>query len=291
MQSPRYIGRFAPSPSGPLHFGSIVAALGSYLQARQQQGKWLVRIEDIDTPRTVPGADKLILHQLERLGLIWDDDIVYQSQRIPLYESALDRLDKLGATFPCACTRKEIAENPHSCTCRNGIASGKTGRSIRIKTDDRKISFNDLLQTPYSQSLHADVGDFVIKRADGLFAYHLAVVVDDVEQSITEIVRGADLIDSTPRQIYLQQLLESPTPGYTHLPVVIDKFGNKLSKASTTEAADIGAPVDTLTKALDFLGQSPEKQLSKASVQEVLQWAINNWTLKKIPQVREITLD
>lgn len=290
MQSPRYIGRFAPSPSGPLHFGSIVAALGSYLQARQQQGKWLVRIEDVDTPRTVSGADKIILQQLETLGLFWDDDVVYQNQRIALYESALERLNTLGLTFPCACTRKEIIKNPNSCTCRNGIASDKTGRSIRIKTDDRKISFHDLLQAPYSQLLHSDVGDFVIKRGDGLFAYHLAVVVDDAEQSITEIVRGADLIDSTPRQIYLQQLLELPTPSYTHLPVVVDKFGNKLSKASTTEAVNIDKPVDTLIKALNFLGQSPKERLSKSSVQEVLQWAINNWTLNKIPQVREITL-
>lgn len=288
MQSPRYIGRFAPSPSGPLHFGSIVAALGSYLQARQQQGKWLVRIEDIDTPRTVSGADKIILHQLESLGLFWDDEIVYQSQRIPLYESALEKLDILGLTFPCACTRKKIAEDPHSCTCRNGIENGKTGRSIRIKTDNQKILFSDHLQAPYSQSLHADVGDFVIKRADGLFAYHLAVIVDDAEQSITEIVRGADLIDSTPRQIYLQQLLELPTPAYIHLPVVIDEFGNKLSKASITKAVNVDNPVDTLIKALTFLGQSPHEQLSKATVKEVLQWAINNWTLKNIPQAREI---
>ena len=291
MPSNGYIGRFAPSPSGPLHFGSIVTALGSYLQARQLKGKWLVRIEDIDAPRTVPGADKIILHQLENLGLSWDDEVVYQSHRIPVYESALEQLNKSGLTFPCACTRKEIAESPYSCTCRNGIAKGKTGRSIRIRTDDRDISFNDKLQGSYSQSLHTEVGDFVIKRADGLFAYHLAVVVDDAEQSITEIVRGADLIDSTPRQIYLQQLLESPTPSHIHLPVVIDKFGNKLSKASTTEAANIDDPVDTLNKALVFLGQSPEKRLSKASVDEVLQWAINNWTLKKIPQARKIAPD
>jgi glutamyl-Q tRNA(Asp) synthetase len=291
MPSNGYIGRFAPSPSGPLHFGSIVTALGSYLQARQRKGKWLVRIEDIDTQRTVNGADKIILHQLENLGLFWDDEVVYQSQRIPLYESALERLNKSGLTFPCACTRKEIAESPYSCTCRNGIAKGKTGRSIRIKTDDRDISFNDKLQGSYSQSLHTEVGDFVIKRADGQFAYHLAVVVDDAEQSITDIVRGADLIDSTPRQIYLQKLLESATPHYTHLPVVIDKYGNKLSKASTAKADYIDNPAETLTKALVFLGQSPEKHLSNASVQEILQWAINNWTLKNISQIREITLD
>jgi glutamyl-Q tRNA(Asp) synthetase len=290
MPNSGYIGRFAPTPSGPLHFGSIIAALGSYLQARQCNGKWLVRIEDVDLPRTVPGADKIILKQLESLGLFWDGEIIYQSQRTSLYVAALESLKSFGLTFPCVCTRKDISDKPYPGTCRDAIENSKTSHSIRLKTNDQEISFTDLLQGRYSQRLESDVGDFVIKRTDGLFAYHLAVVVDDAEQEITEIVRGADLLDSTPRQIHIQTLLGYATPDYLHLPVVTDKAGNKISKQSHAEAIDHTSPSNVLFKALDFLGQSPPDMAFDSDTESLLTWAIDNWTLKNIPKTRKIML-
>jgi glutamyl-Q tRNA(Asp) synthetase len=286
-----YIGRFAPTPSGPLHFGSIIAALGSYLQARQHKGKWLVRIEDVDLPRTIPGADKIILEQLECLGLLWDGEVVYQSQQTPRYESALKNLDNLGLTFPCVCTRKEVANKPYPGTCRNGISKDPIGRSIRIKTNNQGILFNDLLQGDYSQSLEADVGDFVIKRTDGLFAYHLAVTVDDAEQEINEIVRGADLLDSTPRQIYLQQLLGFPVPRYLHLPIAINNDGSKVSKQSHAKAIDHNNPSKIICEALEFLGQSPPLEAVDSDLESLLSWSIKNWNINALPKQTEIKIN
>lgn len=291
MPESGYIGRFAPTPSGPLHFGSIIAALGSYLQARQQQGEWLVRIEDVDLPRTVPGADKIILEQLEGLGLFWDGEIVYQSQRTPRYQAALDRLEALDRVFPCACTRKATASRPYPGTCRNGIGQGLIGRSIRIKTDAEEIGVNDLLQGYYSQSLEADIGDFIVKRTDGLFAYHLAVVVDDAEQNINEIVRGADLLDSTPRQIYLQKLLGLSVPSYFHLPVAINEDGSKVSKQSHAEAIDSNRPCHVLFKALEFLGQTPPAEFIDSDVESILDWSIQNWDVNSLPKQKEIKIN
>ena len=286
-----YIGRFAPTPSGPLHFGSIIAALGSYLQARKHQGKWLVRIEDIDQPRTKPGAEKQILKQLERLGMNWDDRILSQSKRTTLYQSALEKLDSESLVFPCSCTRKEILSNPYPGTCRKSPVTIKTNPSYRLITNNSLISIKDRLQGVYSQRLETDVGDFIIKRADGLFAYHLAVVVDDAEQGVTEIVRGNDLLDSTPRQVYLQRLLGLPTPAYLHLPLAIDSAGNKLSKANEAEAANTNDPVVTLLQALSFLGQNPPTQLSSSTVESVLEWAIKNWDIKKLPKNKTIIIN
>lgn len=286
-----YIGRFAPTPSGPLHFGSIIAALGSYLQARKHQGKWLVRIEDIDQPRTKPGAEKQILKQLERLGMNWDDRILSQSKRTALYQSALEKLDSESLVFPCSCTRKEILSNPYPGTCRKSPVTIKTNPSYRLITNNSLISIKDRLQGVYSQRLETDVGDFIIKRADGLFAYHLAVVVDDAEQGVTEIVRGNDLLDSTPRQVYLQRLLGLPTPAYLHLPLAIDSAGNKLSKANEAEAANTNDPVVTLLQALSFLGQNPPTQLSSSTVESVLEWAIKNWDIKKLPKNKTIIIN
>jgi len=291
MPKPGYIGRFAPTPSGPLHFGSVVAALGSYLQARQQQGEWLVRIDDIDQPRTIPGADKVILDQLEGLGLLWDGEIIYQSRRIPLYQSALEKLEGLDLTFPCACTRKETANKPYPGTCRSGVTHGLTGRSIRIKTDDQEIGVNDLLQGYYSQSLESDIGDFVIKRTDGLFAYHLAVIVDDADQNINEIVRGADLLDSTPRQIYLQKLLGFSVPGYLHLPVAINKNGSKVSKQSHAKAIDLNNPCNVIFQALEFLGQCPPHEAFNSDLESLLNWSIQNWDLNSLPKQKEIKIN
>jgi len=291
MPKSGYIGRFAPTSSGPLHFGSVIAALGSYLQARQKQGEWLVRIEDIDQPRIIPGADKIILEQLESLGLLWDGEIVYQTRRIPLYQSALEKLEALDLTFPCACTRKQTANKPYPGTCRNGVGHGLIGRSIRIRTEDHEIAVNDLLQGYYSQSLESDIGDFVIKRTDGLFAYHLAVIVDDAEQNINEIVRGADLLDSTPRQIYLQKLLGLSVPDYLHLPVAINEDGSKVSKQSKAEAIDTNQPCHVLFKALEFLGQCPPREAFDSDHESLLNWSIQNWDVNSLPKQKEITIN
>ena len=266
MTSSNYHGRFAPSPTGPLHFGSLAAAVGSYLDARKHHGTWLVRMEDLDTPRCVPGAADDILYTLEAFGLCWDGEIIYQSRRIPAYEETLQQLRESGAAYPCCCTRKEIADSAlhgidgpvYPGTCRHGIPAGREGRAWRVRTDHSflppcngetrmgveqsgrgvstpsptlplqgggNIQFDDALQGRVVQHLENEIGDFVIKRADGLFAYQLAVVVDDAFQNITHIVRGADLLHSTPRQIYLQRLLGLNTPAYMHLPIAVNAQG------------------------------------------------------------------
>lgn len=250
----------------------------------------MLRIEDVDLPRTIPGSAKLILNQLESIGLTWDDEIVYQSQRTPAYEAALETLTSLGSTFPCSCTRKEISNKPYPGTCRNGVTNGQIGRSIRIKTNNQKITVRDLLQGEYTQCLESDIGDFIVKRTDGLFAYHLAVTVDDAEQGITEIVRGADLLDSTPRQMYLQNLLGFSTPSYLHLPVATNEDGCKVSKQSHAAAIDIKRPAQVIFEALQFLGQSPPPEAIDSDLESLLDWSIKNWDIKTIPQQREITI-
>ena len=248
---PRYRGRFAPSPTGPLHFGSLVAAVGSYLDARAAHGEWLVRMEDLDTPRNVPGAASGILRTLENYGFTWDGPVMYQSERIDAYRAALDALKQQGAVYPCACSRKEI-EQRYPGTCRAGIAPGRTARSWRVRTDD------------------PDLDDFILLRADGVFAYQLAVVVDDEAQGITNVVRGADLLDSTPRQIYLQRLLGYRTPEYLHLPVALNAEGQKLSKQTRAPAID-DMPVGTaLCAALRFLGHDIPQELEQAPPAEIL---------------------
>jgi glutamyl-Q tRNA(Asp) synthetase len=233
-----YVGRFAPSPTGALHFGSLAAALASWLDARAAGGRWLVRIEDLDSPRTQPGAADDILHTLARLGLEWDGAVAYQSERAALYRRALERTsDK---TYWCACTRREIADSSlglaadgaqiYPGTCRDGIAPGKTPRALRLRVSQEAIAFTDRVQGSQQQILERDVGDFVLYRADGQFAYQLAVVVDDAEQGVTDVVRGADLLDSTPRQICLQRLLGYPPPRYLHIPAAVNTAGEKLSK-------------------------------------------------------------
>jgi glutamyl-Q tRNA(Asp) synthetase len=286
-----YIGRFAPTPSGPLHFGSIIAAFGSYLQARSNNGKWLVRIDDIDQARTVAGADKLILEQLESLRLCWDESVVYQSRRLDLYQTALDELQLLKCTFPCVCSRKDLSDKPYPGTCRTGIKSNSIARSIRIKTSNSEIGINDQLQGYYSQCLESKIGDFIIKRADGFFAYHLAVVVDDAEQNVTNIVRGADLLDSTLRQVYLQNKLNLYTPSYLHLPVAIDNAGKKISKATNAESVNSNSPNETLFNVLGFLGQSPPEELITYDVESILSWSIQNWNINSLPTQKEIKID
>jgi glutamyl-Q tRNA(Asp) synthetase len=267
-----YTGRFAPSPSGPLHMGSLVAALASWLDARAAGGRWLVRIEDLDRPRCAPGADHAILRSLARLGLDWDGEVVRQSERLALYREALERLGAL--TYWCGCSRREIADSSlrlaadgahvYPGTCRGGAA--RAARALRVRTTREVIAFVDRVQGPQEQVLERDIGDFVLYRADGLFAYQLAVVVDDAAQGITDVVRGADLLDSTPRQIFLQRLLGLSTPRYLHVPVALDAAGEKLSKQ--TRALPLDASPLALQQALAFLGQPPASSLAEA----VRQW-------------------
>jgi glutamyl-Q tRNA(Asp) synthetase len=223
--------------------------------------------------------------------LFWDENIIYQSQRLDLYQSALDELHNLNCTFPCTCSRKDLSDKPYSGTCRAGIKSGNIARSIRIKTNNDKIRINDQLQGYYSQQLESEVGDFIIKRADGFFAYHLAVVVDDAEQNITDIVRGVDLLDSTPRQVYLQSKLNLFTPSYLHLPVVIDNSGKKISKATKAEPVNSNKTNETLYHALNFLGQNPPKELLTYDVESILSWSIQNWDINSLPTQKEIMIE
>ncbi|TMG77386.1 MAG: tRNA glutamyl-Q(34) synthetase GluQRS [Betaproteobacteria bacterium] len=263
-----YTGRFAPSPSGPLHMGSLIAALGSWLDARAAHGRWLVRIEDLDRPRCVPGADHAILRALARLGLDWDGDVLYQSERLHLYRAALEKL--VPHTYWCGCTRREIADSSlglavdgahiYPGTCRAG--NPRSARALRLRVPAQPIRFVDRVQGDQEQVLERDIGDFVLYRADGLFAYQLAVVVDDADQGVTDVVRGADLLDSTPRQILLQQRLGLSTPRYLHLPVALDAAGDKLSKQ--TAATPIEASRAPLERALSFLGQPPAASLDEA---------------------------
>jgi glutamyl-Q tRNA(Asp) synthetase len=262
-----YRGRFAPSPTGPLHAGSLVAALASWLDARAHGGAWLVRIEDVDTPRCVPGADEEILRQLGACGLVPDEAPQWQSRRGTLYQGALDRLVAEGLAYPCACSRKDIADALHALgrertrhgelvypgTCRDGL-HGKAARAWRFRVEPGVLAWQDRRLGAQAQDVAQAVGDFVLKRADGLFAYQLAVVVDDAEQRITHVVRGEDLADNTPRQILLQRALGLAAPAYLHTPLVLGANGEKLSKQNGAEAPDLGDPLAALTQAASVLG-------------------------------------
>jgi glutamyl-Q tRNA(Asp) synthetase len=291
-----YRGRFAPSPTGPLHFGSLVAALGSYLDARHHHGEWQLRIEDLDPPREVPGAADDILRTVEAFGLEWDGPVIYQSRRADRYEAALERLQRLGFLYGCACTRKEIPDNGaagaagavYPGTCRRGLPPGRTARSLRVRVDDSTIGMQDRLQGHTSQSLPGEVGDFIVRRADGLIAYQLAVVVDDGEQRINHIVRGADLLDSTPRQIYLQRLLGLPEPGYLHLPVAVNGAGEKLAKQTRAREVSPEHAGRILRDVLRFLHQELPESADDATPQELLRWAIAHWDVRSLPAGRAL---
>ena len=269
--SPAYVGRFAPSPTGPLHFGSLVAAAGSYLQARAAGGRWLLRIEDVDTGRNVPGAEADILRVLEAFGFEWDGPVLRQTDRLDAYAEALAALLRSGDVFGCVCSRTEIdraardAGLPRAVdggaiypgTCRSGLPPGSVARAWRLRVPppgQDRVAFDDGRLGTVVQHLAGEVGDFVLKRADGPFAYQLAVVVDDAYQGVTDVVRGADLVDSTPRQIFLQRCLGVPTPHYLHLPVVVDAYGQKLSKQTRAAPLDPGRASSELRAALSFLG-------------------------------------
>lgn len=285
-----YVGRFAPSPTGPLHFGSLVTAVASYCEAKSNKGRWLVRMEDLDKPREMAGAADNILQTLVAFGFQWDDYVIYQSQRTHAYQLAFEQLQNLGLIYPCNCSRKEIADSAthgieglvYPGTCRHGIREARTQQAWRIKTTDKLISFNDTIQGDQSQQLNRDIGDFVLKRADGLFAYQLAVVVDDASQNITHIVRGADLLNSTPRQIYLQQLLGFKQLSYAHIPLAVNTNGEKLSKQNLAQPIDKANAPQQIFDALVFLGQNPPPSISQRPLIQIWDWAISNWQLSKV---------
>jgi len=291
-----YRGRFAPSPTGPLHFGSLVAAVGSFLDARHHGGEWLLRIEDLDPPREVAGAADVILRTLEAFGMQWDGQVVYQSHRNAGYANALDELSRRGCLFSCACSRREIADSAirtetglvYPGTCRNGMPPGRNARALRVRTDPQRIALIDRLQGALQQQIDTEVGDFIVRRADGLVAYQLAVVVDDADQQITHVVRGADLLDSTPRQIYLQQLLALPAPSYLHLPVALDLDAEKLSKQTFARDIDAGPGNAVLLDVLRFLNQVLPDTPQDAGREELWQWAIAHWEPDRIPGRRTL---
>lgn len=293
-----YVGRFAPSPTGPLHFGSLVAAVASYCDAKANQGRWLVRMEDVDKPREMQGAADDILHTLHAFGFEWDGEVVYQSQRNALYQQAFQQLLDKKLLYPCSCSRKEIADSAthgieglvYAGTCRAGMLQHKTQHAWRVSVTDEILSFDDAIQGQQSQQLSRDIGDFVLKRADGLFAYQLAVVVDDADQQITHIVRGADLLNSTPRQIYLQQLLEFAQPHYAHIPLAVNSNGEKLSKQNLALPINKEHAPQLIFEALLFLGQNPPPTLKQNSLPEIWQWAIQNWQLSKISRSLSINI-
>lgn len=293
MHASSYIGRFAPSPTGMLHAGSLVAALASYLDARAHQGKWLLRIEDLDEGRTAAGAAEAILDLLPKLGMHWDGDVVWQSARKDLYQAAFERLD--AHTYPCGCNRREIADSRlgvapdgaaiYPGTCRNGLAEGRAGRSLRVRVPDAAgdadlIAFDDRFAGHMCQRLDTESGDFVLKRADGYWAYQLAVVVDDAEQGVTDVVRGADLIDSTPRQIYLQRLLGVPTPRYLHVPVVRNANGEKLSKQTGAVALVAHDEAGALSVLLDAAAGLEVSVGSPATLDAFWRNAVPAWAAK-----------
>jgi glutamyl-Q tRNA(Asp) synthetase len=291
-----YVGRFAPSPTGPLHFGSLVAALGSCLEARSHGGRWLLRMEDVDEPRCSAQAADDILRTLEVCGFEWHRPVMAQSERKERYREMLARLRSASGVFPCACTRQELADSAlardgapiYPGTCRAGLSPGKAARAWRLRVDDETVGFDDAVQGNVCQALAREAGDFVLLRADGYFAYQLAVVVDDADQGVTHVVRGADLLDSTPRQIYLQRRLGLPTPAYAHLPVAVNAAGEKLSKQTLAAAIDLRDPVPALFEALRFLGQPLPPDARRTTTTDFWAWAIGHWQLARVPRVRAL---
>ncbi|MFT0212190.1 tRNA glutamyl-Q(34) synthetase GluQRS [Pseudomonas sp. F1_0610] len=284
-----YIGRFAPTPSGPLHFGSLLAALASYLDAKAVKGKWLLRIEDTDPLREPKGACDSIIRTLEAYGLHWDGEIIKQSQRHRIYQEIINDLLKKQLAYHCDCSRSQLqpfAVYPN--TCRNLNNKNPTSSAIRIKTEDKIYSFIDRIQGVFKQNISTDVGDFIIKRKDQYYAYQLAVVVDDGLQGITDVVRGADLLDNTPRQLYLQKILGYTQPNYLHIPLITMPNGQKLSKSYRSEAIDQQRIHLNLLRALKALGQTAPSYLKEATAQELLCFASAHWDAEKIPKTLSI---
>jgi len=292
-KSQQYKGRFAPSPTGAVHYGTLVAAVGSYLQAKKNNGEWIIRMEDVDTTRRAKGADTQILKTLEAFGFQWQNEVVYQSQRNEYYQYALEKLISQSLIFPCLCSRKQLSKRDNSIypgTCRSRLLAEKNPHALRIRANDINIAFDDIVMGKQIQNIKHECGDFIIKRRDGLFAYQLAVVVDDALQNITEVVRGADLLHSSNRQIYLQQQLNYPTPQYCHLPLAVDGSGNKISKSVGTARIDIRHKEKLLVSVFIFLGQSVPNDLENSSLDDIWKWAIQNWDVHLVTQENTIPL-
>ncbi|TWC40305.1 glutamyl-Q tRNA(Asp) synthetase [Pseudomonas sp. SJZ079] len=290
MNAPSYIGRFAPTPSGYLHFGSLVAALASYLDARAVGGRWLLRMEDLDPPREVPGAQDAILKTLETYGFEWDGELVRQSERHAEYAALIERLVDQGLAYACTCSRKQLEgyQGIYPGFCRDA-GHATQDAAIRLRVPNVAYHFNDRVQGEYRQHLSQEVGDFVIRRRDGLFAYQLAVVLDDAWQGITDVVRGADLLDSTPRQLYLQELLGLPQPRYLHVPLILQPDGHKLGKSYRSPPLPADQATALLIRGLHTLGQRVPSELEEARAPELLSWAARHWNAELIPCRR--TLD
>jgi glutamyl-Q tRNA(Asp) synthetase len=286
-----YVGRFAPSPSGPLHFGSLVAALGSFLQARAQRGRWLVRIEDIDPPREMAGASELILHTLEAHGLHWDGEVIYQSRRHARYDEIIERLYRAGDLYWCRCTRREIMAGGgfYGGHCRE-LGLAPAGCAARLRQRHPVYHFDDALQGRIAVPAALAEEDFIVRRRDGLYAYNLAVVVDDMDSGISEIVRGADLLEPTVRQIALYQTLGAGVPDWVHLPLAVLADGNKLSKQNHAPALSLDEVRPALWQALAFLGQCPPPELRSCSIEEIIGWGIEHWQLELVPRQPKIAL-
>lgn len=295
LTSDIYIGRFAPSPTGPLHFGSLLAATASFLDARAHQGKWLLRMEDLDKPREVAGAADDILRTLTAFGFQWDGKVVYQSQQIQRYQAILEDLQQQQLVYPCGCSRREIADIAkagsdgwiYPGTCRNGLQD-KPARSWRLLVPEVAVSVEDKIQSTIQQHLSRDVGDFILRRADGIFAYQMAVVADDAWQGVTHIVRGADLLESTPRQVLLQRYLNYPEPSYAHLPVATDHDGRKLSKQNRAEPVRVEENGRVLCEVFSLLGLQPPTDLASATLADIWAWAIQHWQINKVPRYRRL---
>lgn len=290
-----YRGRFAPSPSGSLHLGSMMTALASWLEARSRQGEWLLRMEDLDRPRVSQAHADDILRSLERHGLHWDGPVLYQGRRSEAYATAMERLVMQDLLYACTCTRRELADSQpgidgpvYPGNCRNNPPLLPARHALRIKVNDRPRTFVDRIQGRQDQILSRDVGDFILRRSDGLHAYQLAVVVDDAEQGITDVLRGADLLSSTPRQMYLQRLLQYPAPGYAHLPLLVNAVGAKLSKREITDPLNRQPPQQVLALCLELLGQRPPADLVDMPLADLLGWARSHWSLEKVPRCRRL---
>jgi len=283
-----YRGRFAPSPSGPLHFGSLVSAVASYLDAKANQGVWLVRMEDIDPPREMTGAADTILQQLERHGLHWDETVLYQSQRSKAYQSVLEELKQADRIYPCQCSRQQIKEHQGIHNYRCELLDQTTPYALRLSAKKPcQIALHDIFQGNQQQDIQLEVGDMVLYRKDQLFAYQLAVVIDDAFQQITHVIRGSDLLSSTPRQIYLQQQLKLPTPEYGHIPVAVNPNGQKLSKQNHAKSIDNNTAEQNLATAIRWLGLPLPASQTFTSCDELLTWGISHWQRNKIPKTQE----
>lgn len=288
-----YIGRFAPTPSGYLHFGSLVAALASYLDARQQQGQWLIRVEDLDQPRSIPGASQHIIDTLACYGMCSDGEILYQQHRLALYREQTEQWLASGQAYYCDCSRRDLAEfdGVYPGTCRNRQLAAANDHAVRLIVPDETITTLDRLQPPFAENLSQTLGDFIIRRRDGIYAYQLAVVLDDVAQGVTDVVRGADLLDSTPRQQWIYQLLDQPLPRYLHIPLLLRADGEKLSKRLASTPLDPAQAPAELFRALQALAQQPPPSLRSANISDQLEWAIAHWQPQKLSPTQNLPTD